>query len=129
GGGGGASQPELLRGKDIVIVLDLSKSMLAEQPSGIERARRSLRDFTDMLEARGGHRIALVVFAAHAKLQFPLTGDYDHFRFAVEQLDPENLAPVMRPQAGEKIASGTRIGAALRWALSSHADVERTGRQ
>ena len=125
---GVAAQPELLGGKDIVIVLDLSKSMLAEQPSRLERARRSLRDFADMLEGRGGHRVALVVFAAHAKLQFPLTGDYDHFRFAVEQLDAEIVPPALRPQPGEKAVSGTRLGEALRLAAATH-DPKRAGWQ
>lgn len=124
-----AQQPELLGGKDIVVVIDLSKSMLAEQPSRFERARRSLRDLADGLEARGGHRVALVVFAAHAKLQFPLTVDYDHFRFELEQLEPDNISPVLRLRADEKIASGTRIGAALNMASSAHAAVDRAGRQ
>jgi Ca-activated chloride channel homolog len=125
---GADAQPELLSGKDIVVVLDLSKSMLAEQPNRLERARRSLRDFADMLEARGGHRVALVVFAAHAKLQFPLTGDYDHFRFAVEQADAEILPPALRAQSGEKAVSGTRLGEALRLAAAAH-DPKRPGWQ
>ncbi len=125
---GDAKPPERLEGKDIVIVLDMSRSMLAEQPSRYERSRRALRDLADTLETRGGHRIALVVFAAHAKLLFPLTGDYDHFRFVLEQLDANNLPPGLRPQAGEKIASGTRLGEALRLATRSH-DSLRAGRQ
>ena len=125
---GVAAQPELLSGRDIVVVLDLSQSMLAEQPSRFERARRSLRDLADVLESRGGHRVALVLFAAHAKLQFPLTGDYDHFRFALDQLDAENIVPALRPQAGEKIASGTRLGEALRLAAAAHA-FDRAGWQ
>jgi Ca-activated chloride channel family protein len=121
-------QPELLGGKDLVTVLDLSKSMLAEQPSRLERARRSLRDLADTLERRGGHRVALVVFAAHPKLVFPLTSDYEHFRFAFETFDAEELPPALRPQAGEKIPSGTRFGDALRLAVEAH-DPRRAGRQ
>jgi Ca-activated chloride channel homolog len=125
---GGGSPPERLGGKDIVIVLDLSRSMLAEQPSRLERARRALRDLAETLETRGGHRVALVTFAAHAKLQFPLTCDYDHFRFVLEQLDADDVPPALRPQAREKIASGTRLGEALRLAAASH-DSEHAGRQ
>ncbi|MCI0681261.1 MAG: VWA domain-containing protein [Gemmataceae bacterium] len=125
---GGGAPPELLGGRDIVVALDLSKSMLAEQPSRLERARRSLRDLADGLEARGGHRVALVIFAAHAKVQFPLTRDYDHFRFAVEQLDPEALPPALRPQPGAKTPSGTRLGEALALAASLH-DPKRRGWQ
>src|SRR5712692_8088786 len=50
-------------GRDLVVVLDLSRSMLAEQPSRQERARRALRDLADTLQVHGGHRVALVVFA------------------------------------------------------------------
>src|SRR5262245_23267359 len=69
-------------GRDLVVVLDLSRSMLAEQPTRQERARRALFDLAESLQRRGGHRIALVVFAARAKLVCPLTHDYDHFRDA-----------------------------------------------
>ena len=69
-------------GQDIVAVLDVSQSMLAEQPSRLERALRSLHDLADHLQKRGGQRIALVVFAARPRLIFPLTNDYDHFRHA-----------------------------------------------
>lgn len=125
---GMAASTELLNGKDILVVVDLSKSMLAEQPSRLERARRSLLDLTDTLEARGGHRVGLVVFAAHAKLLFPLTGDYDHVRFAVAQLDAEAVPPALRPNADEQAVSGTRMGEALALATASH-DLQRVGRQ
>lgn len=117
---GMADQLDLLGGKDIVVVLDLSKSMLAEQPSRFERARRCLHDLADAVEARGGHRVALVVFAAHARLQFPLTSDYDHVHIALDELDPDNIAPALRPQSVDRIGSGTRIGTALSLAVAAH---------
>ena len=106
-------------GRDLVVVLDLSRSMLAEQPSRQERARRALLDLADSLRRHGGHRVALVAFAARAKVVCPLTHDYDHFRAAVRQQDGDNLPPELRPARDDE-ASGTRIGAGLRVALELH---------
>src|SRR5262249_12692324 len=106
-------------GRDLVVVLDLSRSMLAEQPSREERGRRVLLELADSLQRRGGHRIALVVFAARAKLVCPLTHDYDHFREAVRRQDASNLPPELRPTSNDD-PSGTRIGAGLRAALGAH---------
>jgi Ca-activated chloride channel family protein len=111
---------ELAGGRDVVVVLDLSRSMLAEQPSRQERALRMLRDLAYSFRARGGNRVALVVFAAHAKLVFPLTTDYDHFQAALDQQDADNLPPGLRPQKDEAVGSGTRIGEALRLAVATH---------
>jgi Ca-activated chloride channel family protein len=107
-------------GRDLIVVLDLSRSMLAEQPSRQERARRALRDLADELERHGGHRVALVVFAAKPHLVFPLSNDYDHFRASLKNWDADSLPPSLRPNAEEGPASGTRIGAALRLAAQSH---------
>jgi Ca-activated chloride channel family protein len=107
-------------GRDLVLVLDLSRSMLAEQPSRQERALRALRDLADTLQVHGGHRVALVVFAARPKLLFPLTNDYDHFRSVLATLDADSLPAELRPGADEGSTSGTRIGAALRLAVEAH---------
>lgn len=104
-------------GRDLMVVLDLSRSMLAEQPNRQERARRALTDLADSLLRRGGHRIGLVVFAGRAKLVCPLTHDYDHFREAVTLFDADDLPLELRPE-GEG-ASGTRIGEALKLAVAA----------
>lgn len=111
---------EAVAGRDLVVVLDLSRSMLAEQPSRQERARRALLDLADTLQRHGGHRVALVIFAANPKLVFPLTSDYDHFRAALDQLDADNLPPALRPDPEKGPTSGTRIGAALELAVEAH---------
>lgn len=113
-------RPPAVGGRDLVIVLDLSRSMLAEQPSRQERALRALRDLADTLEQRGGHRVALVIFAAQPQLVFPLTPDYDHFRAALAQVDANDRPPQLRPAAGGGTPSGTRIGAALELAVQTH---------
>jgi Ca-activated chloride channel family protein len=102
-------------GRDLVVVLDLSRSMLAETPSRLQRARAGLIDLSQTVQRRGGHRLALVVFAARAKLVCPLTHDYDHFREAVDSLGAlTDLGP------GPNSPSGTRIGAGLQTAVAAH---------
>ncbi len=110
---------------DLAIVLDLSRSMQAEQPSRRERALRALRDLTDHLQAHGGCRVALVAFASRARLVFPLTQDYDHFRHALTQIENDDFPPLV-PGPDEPLVSGTRIGAALKLAVQA-LDGQRTG--
>jgi Ca-activated chloride channel family protein len=105
-------------GRDLVVVLDLSRSMLAEAPSRLERAKAGLVDLADTIQRRGGHRLALVVFAGKARVVCPLTHDYDHFREALAQLDARDPPPDLGPAPGA--ASGTRIGDALALAVSVH---------
>jgi len=111
---------DLATGRDLVVVLDLSRSMLAEQPSRQERALGALRDLAGTMQAQGGQRVVLVVFAAHANLVFPLTTDYDHFREALAHQDADDLPPALRPRKDEAAGSGTRIGQALRMAVAAH---------
>jgi Ca-activated chloride channel family protein len=113
----GREEAEAARGRDLVVVLDLSRSMLAEQPSRQERALKALRDLCDAVQRRGGHRLGLVVFAAHAKVVCPLTHDYDHFRDALAQQDAAEPPPPLRPRPGD-VPTGTRIGQALRLAAA-----------
>lgn len=101
----------------LVLVLDVSRSMLAEQPSRQELARRALRDLAATLSEHGGPRVALVVFAAHPQLAFPLTSDYDHLVDALGRIDADDLPPKLRPQSDDGSPSGTRMGAALRLAM------------
>jgi Ca-activated chloride channel family protein len=113
-------------GRDLIVVLDLSRSMLAEQPSRLERARQSLADLCRVLERLGGCRLALVVFAAHPRLVCPLTPDCDHVREMLAEQDPAVLPPALRPQAHDP-PTGTRLGAALRLAVRLHDPAFRAG--
>jgi Ca-activated chloride channel family protein len=105
-------------GRDLVVVLDCSRSMLAETPSRLERAKAALIDLVNGLQKRGGHRVALVTFAGRARLACPLTHDYDHFRVIVENIEVGLLDPDLGP--GPTETSGTRIGAALLLAVEAH---------
>lgn len=111
GKGPSAIQP----GRDVVVVLDLSKSMLAQDalPSRLGKAKEGLREFVDAVQARGGHRLALVAFAGKASVVVPLTQDYDHFRSKLAELSADPPPASVRGEA----VSGTRIGAGLRMAV------------
>lgn len=87
--------------RDIVVLLDVSKSMLAEDisPSRIERAHRELEDLTELIE---GDRVALVLFAGGAFARMPLTTDYKVFRSLVKDSTPDMLR-----------AQGSDIGSAI----------------
>jgi Ca-activated chloride channel family protein len=98
-------------GRDLVVVVDLSRSMHAEAPSRVERARTALLDLTNTLRQRGGHRLALILFAGRPKLVCPLTHDLDHFRDSVLTIDPTLADP--------ELGAGTRIGAALTLAVEA----------
>jgi Ca-activated chloride channel homolog len=90
------------QGRDVVFVLDISRSMLAEDlaPNRIERAKLAIRD---CLEALEGDRVGLVAFAGTAVVKCPLTLDYGFFRMMLENLSP-----------GDVSRGGTLIGGALR---------------
>jgi len=103
----------------VVVVLDMSRSMSAEQPSRFERAKGAIADLSWDLQRRGGDRLGLVVFAGGAKTVCPLTHDYDHFREVLEQLDVNELPEEVRPESG---GSGTRIGAGVREAVQNAHD-------
>jgi Ca-activated chloride channel family protein len=107
-------------GRDLVVVVDLSRSMYAEAPSRVELARMALFDLAHTLRERGGHRVSLVVFAGKPRLVCPLTHDLDHFRDSVEAID----VAVPDPDLG----SGTRIGSALALAVDTHEGRSRAAR-
>jgi Ca-activated chloride channel family protein len=93
------------RGRDVVFILDVSKSMLAEDlvPNRLERAKLAIRD---ALERLAGDRVALVLFAGNAVVKCPLTLDYGFFRMMLEDVSTDSIA-----------RGGTMIGDAIRKSL------------
>jgi Ca-activated chloride channel homolog len=87
------------RGVDIVVAIDTSKSMLAEDvaPDRLERARLAA---LDLMQQAKDDRLGLVAFAGDAFLECPLTIDETAFRQSVEALDVSTI-----PQGGTAIAS------------------------
>lgn len=100
-------QPREVRrmGRDIVFIVDVSRSMLADDlsPSRLERAKIAIGDVLDTLQ---GDRIALIAFAGTAVVKAPLTLDYGFFRQSLEELSPDSVA-----------RGGTLIGDAIRKAV------------
>src|SRR5207244_138924 len=86
------------RGLDIVVAIDTSKSMLAEDIAPNRLARAKLAALDLMQQARSD-RLGLVAFAGSAFLQCPLTVDDAAFRQSVEALDVNTI-----PQGGTAIA-------------------------
>ena len=94
-------------GQDIVVAVDLSRSMLAEDvsPNRLERARLAIFRLMEHLD---GDRIGLVAFAADAFVQSPLTTDYSAAGMFLAAMHPD-MMPVQ----------GTDLGAALRVSLDA----------
>jgi Ca-activated chloride channel family protein len=121
-------------GRDLVIVIDLSRSMLADDMSDPkaktrwEAARAGALDLMQAVARRGGHRVAVVVFAAKAKVLCPLTTDYEHVKAILEDIDGKYPPPEIRPGNDPNAVSGTRIGAGLIAAVQAH-DEQFTGSQ
>jgi len=89
------------KGVDIMIAIDLSNSMLAEdiQPNRLQRAKQSISKLIERLE---GDRIGIVVFGAKAYTQLPITTDYAAAKLFVSTISTD-LIP----------SQGTAIGHAI----------------
>ena len=93
------------KGRDVVILLDVSRSMLAEdiKPNRLERARIAI---SDLLEILDGDRVGLVTFAGSSSVKVPLTQDYAFMRLALAEITTESTN-----------MGGTLIGDAIRKAV------------
>ena len=108
--------PTHRRGLDLIVVVDVSKSMLATDlpPSRLTRAKLAVQDFVTQLE---GDRVGLVAFAGTAFLQAPLTVDYDAVLNADNELDT-TIIP----------RGGTNLGAAINLAVDAFGKAEAGNR-
>ncbi len=93
------------RGSDIYIMIDVSRSMLADDvpPSRLERAKADVNGLVNRLR---GERVGLIAFAGVAMVKCPLTTDYNFFRMALSDLSPNSVPK-----------GGTAIGDAISKAL------------
>ncbi len=101
------------KGIDVVIALDVSKSMLAKdiQPDRLTRAKQFIMSISDKMKT---NRMALIIFAGRAYLQVPLTIDYSAVKMKLQNVSPDK-AP----------AQGTVIGEAVELAMKSFSQNER----
>jgi Ca-activated chloride channel family protein len=123
---GRGGETGVISGRDLVLVLDFSKSMLAEDmDDAVQRerwraARAALHELVDKVRTRGGYRLSLVVFAGKPWVVCPLTPDLDHFEARLDEYTPLAPPPELAIPADEPFVSGTRIGAALKYAVFLH---------
>ncbi len=98
-------QEQKVRGVDIVVALDVSRSMLAADvlPNRFARVKREIRQqLTERAVFRGAHRLALSAFAGTTSLRLPLTTDHLAFRSKLENV-----------HVGVVPRGGTAIGPAI----------------
>lgn len=78
------------RGRDLVLVLDVSRSMLAADvfPSRLEAAKIAIHE---ALPALAGQRLALITFAGSASARVPLTLDHEFVRYMLARADPTDV--------------------------------------
>ena len=94
------------RGRDIVFVLDVSRSMLARdlRPNRLERAKLAIEEMLDVMD---GDRAGLIVFAGNWSLRCPLTHDTHFFKTVLRSVSPDDVS-----------RGGTDIGDAIRAAVN-----------
>ncbi len=95
------------KGREVIIALDVSNSMLAEdvKPSRIERAKQLISRLVDDME---NDKIGLIVFAGDAYTQIPITDDYPSVKMFLSTTGPDMIS-----------RQGTAIGAAIDLAVKS----------
>jgi Ca-activated chloride channel family protein len=107
-------QPQQVRrrGRDVVILLDTSRSMLAEdmRPNRLESAKIAI---SDLLEVLRGDRIGIVTFAGNATVKCPRTQDYSFVRMALSGISTESTS-----------RGGSLLGDAIRMATEEVFDAE-----
>ena len=103
-------------GVQVMVALDISKSMLAQdiKPDRLTRAKLEISDLMDKLD---GDEIGLVLFSGASFIQFPLTSDYDTARSFLESAGPHSIS---RP--------GTEMGEAIRTAMGGFDDTHNSQR-
>ena len=90
-------------GRNILIAVDTSKSMLADDisPSRLARTRLAVQD---LLEKLPGDRVGLIAFAGRAFLQAPLTTDHEAVVESIQSLDHTTI-----PRGGSSLASAIQL--------------------
>lgn len=110
---GQVSRPIPQKGIEVMFVLDVSRSMLAEDvtPNRLTRAKQMIKDIVDEM---AGDRVGLVLFAGEVEQAVPMTSHYDDFKQRLDEVGPENVA-----------RGGSRLGDAI--AVASEGFLMTTG--
>ena len=104
------------KGVDLMIVLDVSNSMLCEdiQPSRLQRSKQAISKLIDKLD---NDRLGIIVFAGKAYIQLPITSDYTAAKMFLETINTD----IMPEQ-------GTAIGNAIELATESFDSEKEKGK-
>jgi Ca-activated chloride channel family protein len=104
------------RGMDVFFVVDVSRSMLAEDagPNRLERAKQAIADAVDEL---AGDRAGIISFAGDSQIESPLTLNYRSLKLALDDVDARNSS-----------RGGSMLGDAIRLAASSFTSEEAGGK-
>ncbi len=104
------------KGIDMVIALDVSNSMMAEdvQPNRLERSKVAISKLIDKLS---NDRIGLVVFAGKAYKYLPITTDYSASKLLVSEVDNKIVS-----------TQGTAVGEAIKEAITSFENTEASSK-
>jgi Ca-activated chloride channel homolog len=107
---------EKRKGADLMILLDVSNSMLSQDmaPNRLESAKRALAQLIDNLHS---DRIGIIVFAGEAYVQLPVTTDYSAAKLFLSTINT-NMVPTQ----------GTAIGAAIDMGMQSFDFKDGTGK-
>ena len=107
------------RGRDVVFLIDVSKSMLAEDlaPNRMERAKLAVQDAVDRL---AGDRVGLVVFAGTSVVKCPLTLDYGFFRMMLEDVSTDSISRGGTLIGEQVIEASTLLAPLLPWLQAKH---------
>jgi len=100
-----SSEQTFEQGRDVVIALDISRSMSAQDdtPNRLSFAKKKI---LELLSYLGSERVGLLVFSGTALVQCPLTRDFEAFKLFLDAIDIETLS-----------SSSTDIGSAIESAL------------
>ncbi len=94
-------------GSDIVITLDVSNSMNAQDiaPSRLERAKEAIQQLIDKME---GDRIGIVIFAGQSFVQLPITTDYNSAKLFLSEIRTD-LIPTQGTAIGEALTRSANL--------------------
>ena len=104
------------QGIEVVIALDISNSMMAEDiaPNRLEKAKKIISRLIDKFE---NDKVGLIVFAGDAFVQLPITNDFISAKMSLETISPALIS-----------RQGTDIGGAISLAMKSFTSTEGVGK-
>ena len=95
-----------IKGAEVMILVDVSKSMLVEDMGGLSRLDVMKKELNKLIQLLSGQRVGLISFSGTATLVSPLTLDHSALRLFLKTLSPQS-----------HIFQGTNFGSAFRVAM------------